>query len=169
MKTTNNKNRLTKYIFSFIMTLILFTATVFAWTLTRVKHIDIPVGEPIVLTLEDGELDADNVGKKLIPNGAIKGDNDTYELVYTFKVKLYNPKEGVVLDTVLTIDNPDSSLFEIETNFDTIKADLDEGLDSYLDLVITIKFIDNLPVDTDYTSVIGTLKTVTITINVIVD
>jgi len=41
-------------------------------------------------------------------------------------------------------------------------------LDSYLDLVITIKF-KNLPVDTDYTSVIGTLKTVTITINVTVD
>jgi len=169
MKTKNNKNRLTKSIFSFIMILILFTAIVFAWdSLTKVKHIGIPVGEPVVLTLEDGELDADHDGKKLIPNGAIKGDDDTYELVYTFKVKLDNPKEGVVLDTVLTIDNPDSSLFEIETNFDTIKADLDEGLDSYLDLVITIKF-KNLPVDTDYTSVIGTLKTVTITINVTVD
>ena len=144
-----------------VLALLLITSVSYAiWdTLTVDENITIPVGTPVVVEVE---LNPGETTGNLIPSGAIQGEGDVYEYVYTYNVVVTKLPAEDTLGLTVTAE----ALFG-ETNVDdafnvAISYSPSQTLDTTTPVVVTVTI--TLKTDAAATTLYSTLQGKNVTI-----
>lgn len=172
MNKRQNKNEKRSYakFLAVPLILLLFLSTsfgVYAWWDSRraEKYIKVDVGESVTLNMSDADLGSD-AGKRLVPQGALKGSNDIYVINATFNLTI--DKQLAEDATVnVTFGNLDTTLLVVEHTLDP--ADPADPADGKINknkpvtLTVTIKLADDAEA-TDYTAIKNSIKNIQVVV-----